>query len=115
MEVRVCPRGHLVAISDLSHCPRCASPLAGAEVREVPDPPEGTTPPFRRPARTPSRGVPMLVVGALMMLVGCSAVLIGESDGFTALAWLIVWGGTVATSVGAIAWGVKLGIEDARA
>jgi len=105
---RECSNGHLVSEDYLKACPRCGSQLPPAPGREKP--PADASPDV---ARAP-RGLPMLVAGVILGLFGSLLSYAADNGPAEVMGELLLGLGGVLILVGAVALGVKLGIEDAR-
>lgn len=126
MEVRICTNGHQVPQEDLKACPACGASLLGAEVREV----EAVAEPVRTTTTRPDEDpVPHMPAGLSMMPAGLVLLVPGIVLGL--LGWLIVAGADgrgiaagggilvlslagILSSIGVIAIGVRIGINDTR-
>jgi hypothetical protein len=108
---RVCRNGHFVSDDDLKACPKCGSRLPPAPVEEAAAEPVADVPGFV--ARAP-RGLPLLVGGVVLGLFG-SVLSYAAHHGPAEFFGNVLLGlGVVLLLVGAVALGVKLGIEDSR-
>ncbi|MDN5895648.1 MAG: hypothetical protein L0H93_16685 [Nocardioides sp.] len=128
MLVRICNNGHQVPQDDLKACPSCGVSLSNATTREVEDvdaPQTGGSSsledPYADPApRVPAvvgqigSGLPLLAVGAVLALLGWLAA--ASSDGGTAQGGSVILLGIggILTSIGVIAIGVKIGVQEAH-
>lgn len=127
MEVRICANGHQVPQEDLKACPACGASLAGADVLEVEDVPTPTAP--ASPRRTDEDPMPVVPPGLAMMPAGMIILVPGIVLGL--FGWLIVagadghgiaagggilvlWLAGILSSIGVIAIGVRIGINDTR-
>jgi hypothetical protein len=112
---RVCSNGHSVSEDYLKACPKCGSQLPRAQVEEANEPTEAAPGLALSDvvARAP-RGLPMLVGGAILGIFGSLLSYAAEHGPAEVMGNLLLGLGAVLVLVGAVALGVKLGIEDAR-
>lgn len=106
---RICSNGHSVGEDYLKACPRCGSRLPAAPAEEAPvvvSAPDLVT-------RAP-RGLPMLVGGVILSLFGSVLSYAAHKGPAEVMGNILLGLGGVLLLVGAVALGVKLGIEDAR-
>ncbi|MEP6816704.1 MAG: hypothetical protein ABI873_14255 [Marmoricola sp.] len=108
---RVCGNGHSVDEDYLKACPRCGSQLPAAPAKDALPPLAEAAPSFV--SRAP-RGLPMLVGGVVLALFGSLLSYAAKRGPAEAMGNLLLGLGGVLVLVGAVALGVKLGIEDAR-
>lgn len=106
---RECSNGHHVSEDYLKACPKCGSQLPPAPVREGPPADAGPGVVTRAP-----RGLPMLVAGVILGLFGSLLSYAAHNGPAEVMGNLLLGVGGVLILVGAVALGVKLGIEDAR-
>ncbi|QIX26208.1 hypothetical protein ncot_06020 [Nocardioides sp. JQ2195] len=126
MDVRICTNGHQVPQEDLKACPACGASLLDAEVREVDTVPEPTPTASPRPADDPLPAVPpglamvpagliILVPGIVLGLLGWLIVAGADGRGIAAGGGILVlWLAGILSSIGVIAIGVRIGINDTR-
>jgi hypothetical protein len=112
---RVCGNGHSVDEDYLKACPRCGSRLPPVPAKAAGD--DDSAPTDAEPSgfvdRTP-RGLPMLVAGVILGLFGGLLSYAADRGPAEVMGILLLGLGGVLVLVGAVALGVKLGIEDAR-
>ncbi|WP_067440575.1 hypothetical protein [Nocardioides jensenii] len=127
MEVRVCANGHQVPQENLKACPACGASLAAAEFVEVDGVVAHPTTDTARPVETEvlpevpavlsglPAGLVFLVPGVILSLLGwlASAAADGNGTAFGGSILVLALGG-ILTSIGVIAIGVRVGIDDAR-
>jgi hypothetical protein len=111
---RVCSNGHSVNEDYLKACPRCGSRLPPAPAQEVDDDPAATAVEPSGLVASAPRGLPMLVGGVILGLFGGLLSYAADRGPAEVMGILLLGLGGVLVLVGAVALGVKLGIEDAR-
>lgn len=127
MEIRICANGHQVPQEFLKACPACGASLAGTEFVEVDELVEESTVATPRvvdedpiaPVPEFISGLPsgliFVVLGIVLGLIGWLSAVGADGRGVAAGASvLLLWASGILTSIGVIAIGVKLGVEDAR-
>lgn len=108
---RVCSNQHTINDDSLKACPRCGSRLPPAPVQDVPAGPaldvSGLV------SRAP-RGLPLLVGGVILGLFGSLLSYAAHHGPAEFFGNVLLGLGAVLLLIGAVALGVKLGVEDAR-
>lgn len=106
---RVCSNGHSVGEDYLRACPKCGSQLPSPPSKDAP-----AVAPTTSLVTNAPRGLPMLVGGVILGLFGTLLSYAAHHGPAELMGNLLLGLGGALGLVGAVALGVKLGIEDAR-